>query len=160
MTKTNDLINAAQIFSYDRETGMLRWKSTGRAAGHINDRGYRVIEYAGTRYKAHRIAWTIYHGQPPTGEIDHINQNKDDNRIANLRDTCCQENMRNRSLQKNNTSGVTGVVWHSRQQKWVAKIKYKGKWVWLGQFDDKKEAIDARYVAEEVYGFSDIHGKR
>lgn len=158
--KTNDLINAAEIFNYDSETGVVSWKETGRPAGHINDRGYQVIEYRGKRYKAHRIAWTLHYGQPPRGEIDHKNQVKSDNRISNLRDTCCQGNMRNRPLQRNNTSGVTGVVWHSRDEKWVAKIKYNGRWLWLGAFTHKQDAINARKIAEEVYGFSDNHGKQ
>lgn len=157
--KTNDLINAAEIFIYDCKTGVVSWKETGRMAGHINDRGYRVIEYGNKRYKAHRIAWTLYHGNPPQGEIDHRNQDKADNRILNLCDTSCQGNMRNRSLQKNNTSGTTGVIWHSRDEKWIAKIKYNRKWVWLGAFTRKQDAIDARKIAEEVYGFSDIHGQ-
>ena len=151
--KTNDFIYPEQLFKYDPENGNIYWLDTGRVAGHVNDRGYRIIEVAGKRYKAHRIAWTIYHGQPPTGQIDHLNRIKSDNRIINLRDTDTQGNMRNRNPQTNNTSGQVGVVWHKLKKKWIARIKVNGKHKWLGEFKDKKDAIIARHIAEEVFDF-------
>lgn len=158
--KINDLKNADALFRYDPETGFLFNKRTGLKAGYVNDRGYRLIEHNGTNYKAHRIAWTIYHGMPPTGQIDHINQEKDDNRIINLRDVDALTNRRNLKMHKSNTSGVTGVCFHKSKNKWRAKIKVKSKEIWLGDFDDFKKAVDVRHIAEIIYGFHENHGRK
>lgn len=149
----NEIENPQLILGYNPETGDLWWLETGRPAGHVNDRGYRVIEINRKRHKAHRIAWCIFHGKYPDGEIDHINRNKSDNRIVNLRDVSTQGNMRNRGLQKNNTSGYAGVCWHNNKKKWISKIKVNGEWKWLGEFDDKNQAIATRQVAEDLYDF-------
>jgi hypothetical protein len=151
--KTNDLQNPEKMFNYNATTGEVRWNNTGKVAGYINDRGYRVIELSGKRFKAHRIAWTLFHGKPPVGEIDHINRQKSDNRIDNLRDTNTKGNMQNRGLQKNNTSGHRGVVWHKRDAQWRARIKVNNIQHHLGAFDKFEDAVTARQVAEDVFEF-------
>lgn len=155
--KINDLKNAADFFDYSSETGVILNRRTGKQAGYVNDRGYVVVEFRGKRYKAHRIAWTIFHGEIPAAEIDHIDQNKQNNRISNLRVVDGQTNRKNRNVQRNNTSGVMGVCFHVRMNKWIARIKVDGSYVWLGQFDTKQEAVDVRKIAEDVYGFHNNH---
>lgn len=87
-----------------------------------------------------------------TTDIDHIDtERKYDNRKSNLRVAKRIENCRNRRLNRNNTSGVTGVYWASREQKWRATIKVNYKYIELGDFDDFNDAVRARKDAEKVY---------
>lgn len=100
-----------------------------------------------TTYKLHRVLA----GAPDGMEIDHINHNKLDNRMANLRICSHAENGRNLSLSKNNTSGVAGVVWDKSRDRWAATIKFNYKNIHLGRFIDKQKAIKAREKAEIKY---------
>jgi hypothetical protein len=87
-------------------------------------------------------------GEWPKGEIDHVNRDSLDNRIANLRDVSQSENARNRPQQANSTSGVKGVYWHKASQRWQAQIAVNGKQIHLGLFDTLDEAARARFIAE------------
>lgn len=160
MTSFNDLPNAADIFRYNPNTGDIWWKDTGEPAGYLTKRGYRLVQYEGRRYRAHRLAWTIYHGKIPADEMDHINGVKDDNRIENLRVVSTQDNQRNSKIHKHNTSGHMGVFYSKRDEVWRARIKVNKKYIYLGSFKNKDDAIGARQVAEEIYGFHENHGKR
>ena len=155
----NELLNASEIFSYNPENGEITWLKHNKIAGYVNKRGYRLIKYNGVRYKAHRIAWILFHGETAGGEMDHINGVKDDNRINNLRVVSTQENQRNTKLNNNNTSGHMGVHFHSRDKKWVARIKIDGKYIHLGYYSSIDEAVDARKKAEIKYGFHKNHGR-
>lgn len=84
------------LLRYDPDTGHLYWSATGERAGNIQDKGYRTIEIDGGRYYAHRVVWFHTHGVWPENDLDHINRERDDNRIANLRDVTRSENNRNR----------------------------------------------------------------
>ena len=83
--------------------------------------------------------------------IDHINHNKLDDRKENLRIVNSNQNNENRSISRNNTSGVTGVSWSSNRNKWVAQIKINNKSIFLGRFDNFEDAVAARKEAEEKY---------
>jgi len=83
--------------------------------------------------------------------IDHINRNPLDNRRDNLRICTQQENQFNRSVQCNNTSGVTGVCFYKSNNKWIAYIKVDKKKKYLGCYSTKEEAIAARHKAEIEY---------
>ena len=83
--------------------------------------------------------------------VDHINHNVNDNRKTNLRVCTNSQNNMNKGLQSNNTSGVTGVTWFSRDNKWAAQIKINGKHIHLGLFNNISDAIAARKAAEEKY---------
>lgn len=83
--------------------------------------------------------------------IDHKNRNPLDNRLDNLRPCTVQQNSMNRSIQRNNTSGVTGVYWSNTYNKWIATIKINGKRKHLGYFKEKEDAIEARRQAEIIY---------
>lgn len=84
-------------------------------------------------------------------EIDHINRNRLDNRKCNLRIVNRSVNSVNKGLYKNNTSGIKGVYYDKRCQKWVARIDVCKKPVHLGKFLNIEEAKSARQKAEEKY---------
>lgn len=110
-------------------------------------------------YQNHRIAWALHHGCWPDDQIDHINGNPEDNRIANLRAVSNAENQRNARRKCTNTSGVTGVSWHSRDHVWHANIREKGRLLYLGSFDSFDEAVAVRKAAEHEYGYHENHGR-
>jgi hypothetical protein len=83
--------------------------------------------------------------------VDHINHQKNENRKSNLRIATIVENVRNSKISKRNTSGVTGVRWHKRYNKWIANIVVYGKTIHLGYYDVFEEAVKARKKAEEKY---------
>lgn len=126
----------------------------------VDVRGYKGGAIFDVTFRAHRVIWAMVHGKWPEDEIDHINHDKADNRIENLRDVTRQENCRNRSMNSNNTSGTTGVHWSNASKIWVARIKIGGgALVHIGSFKNKQDAIDARKAAEIKYGFHLNHGK-
>ena len=143
-------------FSYDPESGLIIRRDNGkRAFATEMNEGYLRGKVGGTAYRAHRVAWKMFYGVEP-GEIDHINGIRDDNRIANLRTVSRQENQRNRRRPKNNTSGITGVRWHSRSRRWVAQIVVQKRCLFLGNFLTKEAAAAARSRAEQEHGFSKL----
>jgi hypothetical protein len=174
-----DVIELASLVAYDPLTGQLTylerprgyfksdksWKTwntrfSGRPAMNVkNSRGYLVGRVNNTSMKAHRAAWALHYGRWPTYEIDHVNGNKMDNRIENLRDVRTSENGKNRPKQRNNTSGVTGVGYTQTTGKWFARIKVSQKLIHLGYFNTKEGAVRSRLLAENRYGFTDRHGK-
>ena len=138
-----------QHLSYDPLTGLftrLIAKSTsvkiGNIAGSKDKQGYITLMVCGKLYKAHRLAWLYIHGKWPTNEIDHINGNKADNRLSNLRDVERWINMHNQGLRKNNTSGFKGVC--RKGKKWSAVIKINKKIHWLGVYETPELANIAR----------------
>ena len=154
-----------ELLHYDPDTGVFTWVASpstivkiGDITGCPDSRGYLVIGIKGKIYKSHRLAWLYMMGEWPTGEIDHINHIKNDNRWINLREVTHKENGRNQALSKNSTSGACGVHWVKRDEKWRTRIKVNGENLHLGCFFDKFEAICARKSAENKYGFHPNHG--
>lgn len=147
-----------QILTYDPITGDLRWAITkgrcraGRLAGCVSANGYRNVWILSKCYGVHRVAWKMHHGVDPNGVIDHINGNRTDNRIANLRDVSQSINCRNRKRQTN-TTVWPGVTWHAAREKWrvMAGGAYIGSNPCLGQ------AIRLRKKAETKSGYSTRH---
>jgi hypothetical protein len=146
-----------ELFYYDTLTGEFTRRITvGRHGRHkVNDKvgtkqnyGYIVIGVDNRRYMAHRLAWLYIYGTWPDNDIDHINQNKSDNRIANLRVVSRSKNMHNVNLHKHNTSGYKGVSWHKPNKKWRAYIFLDYHQKHLGLFDKIEDAISARRRAE------------
>lgn len=111
--------------------------------------GYLISKKDNIGYKLHNVVMNI----TPTMNkyIDHINHNTSDNRKINLRIVSASKNQMNKVMQKNNTSGVTGVMWHSRDQIWEARIGVNKNDIYLGRFRDFNEAVNARKKAEEKY---------
>jgi len=100
---------------------------------------------------AHMLAWLIVYGEWPNGQIDHINGDRLDNRIKNLRVVTQQQNAFNRVLYKNNSSGVKGVSWSIAQQAWHAQIRVTGKRIHLGFFKSKNDAANAYAAASAKF---------
>lgn len=174
-----------KLFEYHHETGLLTWKergpemfgdcgiggSSGNAARWnaqfagkpaLDSSGCgwrRTGTLLGMRFAAHRVVWAMVHNYWPDC-IDHIDGNPGNNKIANLRDVSHAENMRNRSLQTNNKSGVTGVAWNKMGRKWEAYIKINGTRRSLGRFKRFEDAVTSRLKAERDEGFTNLHGKQ
>lgn len=150
--------------TYDPGTGVFTWnqyrpgRKRDRPAGSLRRRGYRTICIDGHIYKAHRLAWFYMTGKWPKDQIDHINQDKSDNRFDNLREANSQENGRNCPLTKANTSGHVGVSRFKRTGKWRARLTLDNKDVHLGYFDNIEDAISARVQANIEHGFHENHG--
>ncbi|MDU5747881.1 MAG: HNH endonuclease [Haemophilus parainfluenzae] len=144
----------SECFTYNENTGLLTWKErplhhfkkerdmnviNGRMAGKpakssLNGR-YHVVFVNGNFYLCHRVVWCLHHGYWPECDIDHINGNKLDNRIENLREVSRSQNMSNVGMQSNNKSGFIGVFWASREGKWQAVVAHNKKNILLGRFD-------------------------
>lgn len=148
-----------QALEYDADAGVVYWRignsrrRAGDLAGTKGTNGYIYINYKYKMYLAHRIAWLLYYGHWPATSIDHINRNKADNRIVNLR--LCPNNQRdnaqNVNLRPDNTSGFTGVHLYKRTGKYQAYINVAKKKVALGYFNTAEEAHRAYNKAKGIY---------
>lgn len=107
---------------------------------------------------AHRVIWAIVYGHWPN-VIDHIDGNKINNKLENLRNVDYVENNRNLPKPKKNKSGFTGVRFYRPRNKWSARIQVNGKDIHLGYFLTIEEAIESRKKANDFYGFHKNHGR-
>ena len=155
---TNILTQARlkELLAYNPTTGLFtntqqrgRRGALGAVTGSVNGSGYVQIKLTGKCYQAHRLAWLYEYGVFPVADIDHIDQDKTNNRIANLRTATRSENKQNVGLQRNNTSGYKGVVWAKHVSKWRAEIKINRKLRHLGYFTDVVDAT-AAYAAAAI----------
>ena len=155
-----------ELFYYNPETGGftrlisvkgVKCKEGDTTSQKVNSSGYLRIMVDGVRYQAHRLAWIYVHGDIPNQmHIDHINRDRADNRICNLRLATNQQNRQNSKANLNNTSGKKGVYWHKRDACWYVAIGVAGKLKHLGYFKDRETADLARDRAEKIY-FKYIH---
>jgi hypothetical protein len=145
------------VLNYDKETGNFYWKvSKGRAkigeiAGKDDLNGYKMIGINYKYYLAHRLAWLYEYGEFPENNLDHINCNKLDNRIVNLREASKSQNSWNKTLFKNNTSGIKGVYWEAKRKLWRVTLGYFSKRIFLGRFKDKEMAELVAIEAMQKY---------
>lgn len=136
--------------SYEPDTGQLRWVKTnspraqaGSIAGcKCKSKGYILVRVNNRLMSAHRIIWMLVYGEYPS-EIDHIDGDRSNNRIENLRSVNRSGNNQNRGIQKNNISGVTGVRFDQERSKWSAQIQVNKKIKHLGRFKTMEEAAAA-----------------
>jgi hypothetical protein len=163
---------------YDPETGLFVWKK--RTEKHIDARWMNVwnARYAGKPafihccyglylrasifskfYSAHRVAWAIVYGDPVPEVLDHIDGDRQNNRISNLRPASSSENSKNRGIRCDNTSGRTGIHL-TRAGSFKVRIFVNGRDTYLGTFRNIGDAIVARQNAEKRFGFSEGHGER
>jgi hypothetical protein len=142
---------ARELFNYCPETGQLTWKvMDGRKRNPVGTRshyGYLVVNVDGVQVKAHRIVWAICNGPPGDFLVDHINRNKADNRIENLRLCTNAQNLRNQSPVSKKKGKPVGVRWLTRRNKWAARITFNGTEIHLGCFNSQEEAAAARLAA-------------
>jgi hypothetical protein len=161
---TVDLLN--HLFEYDKETGNLIWKKALAKRIKVGDiagckckvSGYITVRINKKSYYAHRLVFLMHKGYLPK-TIDHINGDRADNRIENLRAASAQQNQHNRRMSKNNTSGYKGVSWNIVMKKWHAYIYLESKRINLGHYNTPEEA-DAvvRKAREELHGTFANHG--
>lgn len=111
-------------------------------------------------YFAHRVIWLLAHGEWPSADVDHINGDRSDNRLVNLRSVSRAENGKNQGIPRNNKSGILGVCWSKNAAKWQAHIRVGGAQKHLGFFVDLSAASAARKAAEAEFGFHPNHGER
>lgn len=165
------------LFDYNASTGILVWrerppsdfinplvcrawntKYSGKAVIGLNGRGYVRVCFRGRTYTAHRLIFLRCHGWMPEA-IDHINHNRTDNRIENLRAATKSINARNTKLPHRNTSGRIGVHWNKNMRKWQARIRVNDHLMHLGYYENLNAASAARATAEIKYDFHPNHGK-
>jgi len=167
-----------ELLDYDPATGTLTWRYrdaswfvnawthaswNSRFAGkpalaYRDAHGYPVGIILGKTYKAHRVAWAHYYGAWPKADLDHINHDRADNRIANLREATGADNSRNASKRVDNASGATGVSWDKGTGKWRAYISDAGRVRYIGIFRELEEAIAARAAESAKCGYHENHG--
>ena len=158
------------VLSYNPASGELTWlprsnaQWSGRWAGKpaltcVGVHGYRHGAVFGIGFLAHRVAWALAHGEWPNF-IDHINGDRADNRLSNIRNVRWLENGRNYAISKANKSGHTGVSIHQPTQKWRASIAVLGKHIFLGSFPTEEQAVAARKAADAEHGFHANHGRK
>ena len=161
---------ANELLRYEPSSGKLFWKKTttnrvkvGDEAGSFcKSTGYINIKVDNEWYTLHRIAILLATGvYDKTVQVDHIDHDRGNNRLSNLRVVSRAENMRNQSLRNTNKTGVTGVsVRYTRKgtKRYTANIMYNYKSIFLGNYDTPEEAAAARAEAEIKYGFHPNHG--
>lgn len=120
--------------------------------------GYLCGTLLGCQYRAHRIAWCIHYGEEPLDFIDHIDHDRANNCISNLRVVTKLEQNKNLSLRSDNTSGVVGVTYCNTKGRWRAQIGVDGKIFPLGTFKSVDEAIATRDAASKKFKFHPNHG--
>lgn len=124
----------------------------GSVAGTLSGDGYILVKIQGSPYLAHRIVYYMIKGKQPS-ILDHINGDRSDNRIENLRPATQSQNLANAKKYKKSSSSYKGVAWHNRDKKWCANIKIEDKLKHLGYFTDEIEAAKAYdKAALELFG--------
>lgn len=157
----------ASLFDYNKETGELRWRArspvtladrqwngrfAGKLAGTLRKDGYLRVK-VGSRYLlVHRVVWVISYGEFPDKFIDHINGNRSDNRLSNLREANKSENCTN--CRTNPNTGYKGIRFDERYQTYQVRLTKNGKTIHLGQARTIEEAV--RIYNENV---EKVHGE-
>lgn len=145
-----------ELFSYDPETGIvtskvnyMKW-SIGQKIGHVHGSiGYLRVMVDRHKLYVHRVAFAIYHGVWPESGVDHVNGITSDNRICNIRSANQEKNARNTKLSKANKTGVKGVCFCNRRNKYIASIRANGTDMYLGGYETLDEASNVRKKYEE-----------
>jgi hypothetical protein len=145
--------------AFEYKDGTLFWKIDrgsnkvkGKPVGSVNGKGYLETKLDGKFIKVHRVVFEMHHGYAPE-VIDHIDGNRQNNKIDNLRAATDGENKYNQKIYKSNTSGAKGVMWHEKYKKWRTQINYNGKRKCLGSFDSFDEACEFVALARDM-----VHG--
>ena len=179
MKLTTEIVR--ELMDYEPETGVFTWRPramewfpsgrsckiwntryAGKSAGSVkkNNSGYPRWDICvlGKYHRASRLAF-LWMGEPLPEEVDHLNGDSLDNRWANLLASNNAENQKNRSMSRDNTSGINGVCWHKATGKWRSQVSINGKYRHLGLFDNINEAAAAASICRSSNGFTERHGQ-
>lgn len=157
-------VDIRNFVSYDECTGEFRWAQNCGARGrkgalihNETDLGYCFVMFRGARYAAHQLAWWGVYGAKPIAEVDHINGDRADNRIENLREATREQNTRNATVRKDSTTGVKGVSPDGKAFR--ARCWHDGKRHYLGNYPTVEDAANAvREFREEKHREFHNHG--
>lgn len=148
-----------QELIYKPESGLFYWRvrRKGRRmcdpAGTLQNFGYIVIMLDGVRYVAQQLVWLYVTGKWPECELDHIDQDRSNNRFENLREATRSQNATNQKIREDNSSGHTGVCWDKQKLKWKVQISVKGQKRLQKHFIDFETACSFyRSKATELFG--------
>lgn len=145
--KTDFLTQYLALDTFEYKDGELYWKvdagngriKAGTKAGCVAKLGYKQVTFRNTQFFVHRIIFLMHHGYlPPV--LDHADGNPSNNKIENLREATTSQNGLNEKRFKNNKSGVKGVSWNKKTQKWTATTSLNKKYVYLGRYESLEEA--------------------
>lgn len=141
-----------RLVSYDAETGTFtrlvpggNGVKAGDRTGYVNAGGYVVLSLCDQKLYAHRVAWLLTHGEWPTKFIDHIDGDKQNNRIENLRNVSNQLNTQNIRAARGASSGLLGAYWDKQKSKWMSLIMTNGRSKFLG-YHQTPEGAHAAYM--------------
>lgn len=148
-----------ELLRYDSESGHLYWKTnlgrcqSSRPAGHLAKNGYWVIRINNTLYKSHRVIFAMVHKRWPKLYVDHVDGNRSNNRVCNLREATRSQNMHNVKLRCDNKTGVKGIAWEADRNKYVAYVSIRGCIKFKKRFSSLESAISARRkAAKKLHG--------
>ena len=137
---------------FDYRDGHLYWRKALNKriqivsrAGTISNVGYIAVMVNRKRYQAHRLIFLLHNGWLPEF-IDHIDRDRVNNRIENLRAATKAQNQRNTPVRRDSSSGAKNVCWSHKLKKWVVRLRINNKPTHIGVFEDKDLAI---FVASE-----------
>ena len=156
---------ARDLLSYDPDTGLMTWKArprqyfkrekdvawwngkyAGTVAGTMDGRGYLQVTIFAKLYLTHRLIWLMETGSWPSDDIDHVNGNRTDNRLSNLREATRRQNCANQRARK---VGLKGAYYKPANRKWQSAIRIDGKQFYLGLYDSEQEA-HAAYMEASI----------
>jgi hypothetical protein len=157
----NDITAEAvrSLLDYDAKTGFFTWRNphacssrkAGDVAGSVSPSGYLIITIGKSGYKAHRIAWLHHFGDWPQSIIDHADGNRLNNAISNLRECDQSQNCANMKVTRRSSTGLKGAYWHKKDQRFISKIRVRGKYINLGYHQTAEQAHSAYVAAAQKY---------
>lgn len=146
-----------QVLYYNPHVGVFVWKNDGRrvrrgqtAGGAHKGRGYIKVTVDGKSYSAHLLVWLYVHGKFPVGQIDHIDGDRSNNLLLNLREVEPAQNSWNAKTPKSNTSGYKGVFQDGATGKYRGQVRHSGKRYWTKPLDSMAEAAAELMVMREA----------
>jgi len=144
-----------QLFSYKdgeliRKTYSSSNAKPGEAAGTVHSKGYRITVINKKPYQNHRLVWLWWKGYLPENPLDHIDRNRLNNRIENLREVSRQCNARNANIRIDSPTGINGITRQSGYKHWKVQIRVDGHTYYLGSFRSFSEAVATRLAHEQA----------
>lgn len=148
-----------ELFIYNPETGEFFWTEKcaknvkpGERAGYLDKCGYWGLTIDSVTYKAHRVAWAHVYGEWPSIDVDHIDRNRANNSIQNLRLATKSQNQANKKLD-HGASKFKGVFFHKIHKKWMTQLKHNGVTKFIGYFETEEAAALAyNRSAKKLHG--------